>query len=42
MNYKKLIHLILALCAGFSVSYWTEAEESIQLGLSIFIIIGWL
>jgi sodium-dependent dicarboxylate transporter 2/3/5 len=42
MNYKNLIHLILALCAGFSVRYWAETDESIQLGLSIFIIIGWL
>jgi sodium-dependent dicarboxylate transporter 2/3/5 len=42
MHYKKLAHLILAICAGYSVSYWVEAEESIQLGLSIFIVIGWL
>ena len=33
---------MLALCAGFSVSYWAEADESIPLGLSMFIIIGWL
>jgi sodium-dependent dicarboxylate transporter 2/3/5 len=42
MHYKNIIHLFLALCAGFSVSYWVEADESIQLGLSIFIVIGWL
>ncbi|MFA9418839.1 MAG: DASS family sodium-coupled anion symporter [Gammaproteobacteria bacterium] len=42
MNFKNLIHLMLALCAGFSVRYWVEADESIQLGLSIFIVIGWL
>lgn len=42
MNTKNFTHLILALCAGFSVRYWVAADESIQLGLSIFIVIGWL
>jgi sodium-dependent dicarboxylate transporter 2/3/5 len=42
MNYKNIIHLILALCAGFFVRYWVDADESIQLGLSIFTVIGWL
>jgi len=42
MHYKKLVHLLLAIGAGYSVSYWAEADESIQLGLSIFIVIGWL
>lgn len=34
--------MILALCAGFSTRFWIDADESIQLGLSLFIVIGWL
>jgi sodium-dependent dicarboxylate transporter 2/3/5 len=42
MNYKNIIHLVLALSAGLSVKYWVEADQSIQTGLSIFIFVGWL
>jgi sodium-dependent dicarboxylate transporter 2/3/5 len=42
MKKINVIHLLLALCLGFSTRYWVDADESIQLGLSIFIIIGWL
>jgi len=42
MNFKNTLNVILALCAGFSVRYWVEADISIQLGLSIFIVIGLL
>ncbi|MCP4009241.1 MAG: SLC13/DASS family transporter [Proteobacteria bacterium] len=42
MNFKNTLNVILALCAGFSVRHWVEADASIQLGLFIFVVIGWL
>jgi len=42
MNYKNIIHLVLAFAAAYSVRYWVDADDSIQLGLSLFIVIGWL
>lgn len=42
MTTRTLLHLALALLAGFSTRYWVEAQASTQLGLSIFIIAGWL
>ncbi len=42
MIYKKIIHLVLAFGAAYSTRYWVEADASVQLGLSLFIIIGWL
>jgi sodium-dependent dicarboxylate transporter 2/3/5 len=42
MIYKKIIHLVLAFGAAYSTRYWVEVDASVQLGLSLFIIIGWL
>jgi len=42
MNYKNIIHPVLAFSVAYSVQYWVEVDASVQLGLSIFIIIGWL
>jgi len=42
MNYKNIINVILAFSAAYSVRYWVDADASIQSGLSIFIVIGWL
>jgi len=42
MNHKNIINVILAFSAAYSVRYWVDADASIQTGLSIFIIIGWL
>ena len=42
MNYKNIINVILAFSAAYSVRYWVDADASIQTGLSIFIVIGWL
>jgi sodium-dependent dicarboxylate transporter 2/3/5 len=42
MSYKNIINVILAFSAAYSVRYWVDADASIQTGLSIFIIIGWL
>ena len=42
MNNKNLVHITLALIAGYSVRFWVDADPAIQNGLSIFIIAGWL
>ncbi len=42
MNHKNIIHLVLAFSAAYSVRHWVEADASIQLGLFIFVVIGWL
>jgi sodium-dependent dicarboxylate transporter 2/3/5 len=42
MIYKKIIHLVLAFGVAYSTRYWVVADASVQLGLSLFIIIGLL
>jgi solute carrier family 13 (sodium-dependent dicarboxylate transporter), member 2/3/5 len=42
MNYNKKIQLLLAIFASYSVRFWVNADENVQLGLAIFILIGWL
>ncbi len=42
MSKKNLFHIIAAMIVSYSVRFWVSADENTQLGLSIFIFIGWL
>ncbi|MBV1904833.1 MAG: SLC13 family permease [Pseudomonadales bacterium] len=42
MKQRNLIHILLALSAGYLISQWVPAETAVQTGLGLFTCIAWL